>query len=154
MPEPPANRYSPPATSWHLYVAECADGSFYTGIAKDVKKRIETHNSGKGSKYTRVHRPVTLVFQEPQADYSAALKREYQVKRLSKPRKVRFVEGELLPPPGSVAKMSFMKRPKKKKAKKRKRPKAIVKLAIWLGRRNRWAWRGRASKRRKRGVKK
>lgn len=99
---------------WSLYVAECADGSYYTGIAKDVGKRIETHNSGKGSKYTATHRPVKLVFQEPQADYSAALRREYQVKTLSKNRKVRFVSGEKLPKPARKARMSFQRNQKRK----------------------------------------
>ncbi len=99
---------------WSLYVAECADGSYYTGITKDVAKRIETHNSGKGSKYTATHRPVKLVFQEPQANYSAALRREYQVKILPKNRKVRFVAGEKLPKPARKAKMSFQRSQKRK----------------------------------------
>jgi putative endonuclease len=101
---------------WTLYVAECADGSYYTGIAKDIAKRIETHNAGKGSKYTATHRPVKLVFQEPQADYSAALRREYQIKSLPKARKVRFVSGETLPKPPKKAKMSFQRRKPKSNA--------------------------------------
>ncbi len=100
---------------WTLYVAECSDGSYYTGIAKDVGKRIEAHNAGKGAKYTSTHGPVKLVFQEPQASYSAALRREFQVKGLSKERKVRFVQGGKLKKPPKKAKMSFQKN-------KRKRP--------------------------------
>jgi putative endonuclease len=115
-PRPPA------AESWSLYVAECADGTYYTGIAKDVDKRIEAHNAGKGSKYTAAHGPVKLLFREPQADYSAALRREYQVKSLPKPRKVRFVSGETLPPPAKKAKMSFQ-RPKKRRKRRRRKPK-------------------------------
>jgi putative endonuclease len=103
--------------SWNLYIAECADGSYYTGITKDVGARIETHNAGKGSKYTATHRPVKLVFQEPQADYSAALRREYQIKNLPKSRKTRFVAGETLPRPGKKAKMTFQTPRKKKKTK-------------------------------------
>jgi putative endonuclease len=99
---------------WNLYIAECADGSYYTGIAKDVGKRIESHNSGKGAKYTSTHRPVKLVFQEPQADYSAALRREYQIKTLPKQRKVRFVQGEKLRKPAPKAKMSFQKNLKRR----------------------------------------
>lgn len=90
-------------------MAECADGSYYTGIAKDVGKRIEAHNEGKGAKYTAAHGPVKLVFQEPQASYSQALRREYQVKSLPKPRKRRFVEGEPLKRPARKARMSFQK---------------------------------------------
>ncbi len=106
---------------WHLYVAECADGSYYTGIAKDVEKRIEAHNSGKGAKYTATHGPVQLVFQEPQADYSTALRREYQIKTLPKKRKTRFIGGEALPPPAEKAKMTFQR--KKRKSKRRRRRK-------------------------------
>ncbi|HTC19389.1 MAG TPA: GIY-YIG nuclease family protein [bacterium] len=103
-----------------MYVAECVDGSYYTGIAKDITRRIETHNAGKGSKYTATHRPVKLVFQEPQADYSAALRREYQIKSLSKVRKVRFVSGETLPKPPKKAKMSFQRRRSKADPKPRR----------------------------------
>jgi putative endonuclease len=105
-----------PKNEWNLYIAECADGSYYTGIAKDVEKRIEAHNSGKGAKYTSTHGPVKLVFQEPQANYSAALRREYQVKTLPKQRKVRFAQGEKLSKPPKKAKMSFQKKQKRKEA--------------------------------------
>ena len=108
-----------PKDSWSLYIAECADGSYYTGIAKDVEKRIETHNLGKGSKYTATHAPVKLVFQEPQADYSAALRREYQVKSLPKKRKILFAQGEKLRGPAKKAKMSFQRRKKRKVRRKR-----------------------------------
>lgn len=111
-----------PKGEWNLYIAECADGSYYTGIAKDVEKRMEAHNSGKGAKYTSTHRPVKLVFQEPQADYSAALRREYQVKTLPKDRKIRFVQGEKLIKPPKKAKMSFQKNQKRKKQLTRKKP--------------------------------
>jgi len=95
--------------SWSLYIAQCADGSYYTGIAKDVQKRIAAHNDGKGSKYTATHAPVRLVFQEPQANYSAALRREYQVKTLPKARKSRLIAGESLPRPPKKAKMTFQR---------------------------------------------
>ena len=106
---------------WSLYIAECADGTYYTGIAKDVEKRLEAHNAGKGAKYTRDRGPVTLVFREPQAGYSVALKREYQVKQLPRARKKRFIAGEALPPPGAAARMSFQKPRRKKKRRARKR---------------------------------
>jgi putative endonuclease len=123
LKKPSAIRYTPSAP-WHLYIAECADGSYYTGIAKDVEKRLKAHNEGKGAKYTRTHGPVTLLFREPQADYSTALKREYQVKRLPKARKKRFVLGEKLPIPRDKAKMAFQKPRKKKRRsnKRRRRP--------------------------------
>ena len=101
---------------WALYIARCADGTFYTGIAKDVDRRIEAHNTGKGAKYTATRGPISLLFQEPQADYSAALRREYQVKRLPKKKKILFVMGEKLRRPSRKSKMSFQKdrKPKSK----------------------------------------
>jgi len=110
-----------PKVSWHLYIAECADGSYYTGIAKDVDKRIEAHNSGRGAKYTATHAPVRLVFQETQASYSAALRREYQIKTLSKVRKVRFAQGEKLKKPLKKAKMSFQRKKVKNRTLRRRR---------------------------------
>lgn len=98
-------------------MAECADGSYYTGIAKDVENRIEAHNNGKGAKYTATHAPVRLVFQESQASYSAALRREYQVKSLPKERKIRFVQGEKLRRPSPKAKMTFQRNQRSKKTK-------------------------------------
>lgn len=113
----PTTDHRPPTTDkWNLYVAECADGSYYTGIAKDVGKRLKAHNEGRGAKYTAAHGPVTLLLSEPQASYSAALKREYQVKRLTKSRKRRFVEGEKLPRPRKTARMSFQKNARKRRS--------------------------------------
>ena len=60
----------------------CADNTLYTGIATDLERRIEEHNSSeKGAKYTRVRRPVTLVYQEEYPDRSTASKREYAIKK-------------------------------------------------------------------------
>jgi putative endonuclease len=106
---------------WSLYIAECADGSFYTGIAKDVEKRIQAHNAGKGAKYTATRGPVKLLFQEPQGGYSAALRREYQVKRLPKKKKILFAMGEKLRRPSRKSKMSFQKDRKPKSKVKRPR---------------------------------
>jgi putative endonuclease len=99
-------------------VVRCADGTFYTGIAKDVAQRIAAHNSGKGAKYTSTRKPVTLLFQEPEGDYSTALKREYQVKRLKRVEKESFVSGKPLRRPRKKAKMTFMKPRKNKKIRK------------------------------------
>ena len=72
---------------WSVYVLRCADGSLYTGIAKDVTARITRHNSGKGAAYTRTHRPVSLVYSEVKFTRSGALIREAALKRLSRARK-------------------------------------------------------------------
>lgn len=69
--------------NWYIYMLCCSDQSYYTGITNDITRRLQQHNHGSnGAKYTRARRPVTLVYQEPQADHSSALKREIQIKRL------------------------------------------------------------------------
>jgi len=73
---------------WFLYVAECSDGTLYVGIAKCVEARIACHNSGRGAKYTRTRRPVRLVYSEKLVDVGAALRREREIKRWSRPKKI------------------------------------------------------------------
>jgi putative endonuclease len=72
---------------WYVYVVRCADGTLYTGVAKDLAGRIAAHNAGRGAKYTRSRLPVKLVYREPAADRSAALKREHAIKRLPRASK-------------------------------------------------------------------
>lgn len=74
---------------WYLYVVECADGTLYAGIATDVARRIEEHNSSpKGARYTRSRRPVTLRASWPFADRSAASSAEWHFKRLTRRQKL------------------------------------------------------------------
>jgi putative endonuclease len=70
-------------SAWYVYIVCCSDGSLYTGIAKNVEKRVFRHNSGTGAKYTRSRRPVELVHVESAGDHSAALRREQEIKSLS-----------------------------------------------------------------------
>jgi len=72
---------------WFCYLLECADGTLYTGIARSVEQRLALHNSGRASKYTRGRLPVRLVYSEPHRDRSAAGRREYEIKQLSRERK-------------------------------------------------------------------
>jgi putative endonuclease len=76
---------------YYVYILTCGDGSLYTGTTNDVEKRVKTHNSGKGAKYTRSHLPVTLSYVEELPDKSAALKREAEIKRMSRGEKMRLV---------------------------------------------------------------
>lgn len=69
---------------WYVYIVECADGTFYTGTAKDVNKRVLTHNSGNGAKYTRSRLPVVLKAFKSFPDRSLACKEEYRIKGLSR----------------------------------------------------------------------
>jgi putative endonuclease len=79
--------------AWQVYIVRCADGSLYTGIARDLDRRIAEHNAdkGTGASYTRSRRPVRLVYREPAADRSAASKREYQIKQLSRAEKLALI---------------------------------------------------------------
>lgn len=77
--------------TWHLYILRCGDGTLYTGIATDVKKRFEAHQSGKGAKYTRGRGPLELVYRETCGTHSDALKREIEIKRLSREQKQALI---------------------------------------------------------------
>lgn len=76
----------------YTYVLKCADGSLYTGYTNHLKKRIETHNSGKGAKYTRARRPVELLYYERYATKEEAMKREYAFKQLSRKEKMAVLK--------------------------------------------------------------
>lgn len=75
-----------------VYVLLCGDGSLYTGWTNDLAKRVATHQSGKGAKYTRAHLPVTLVYHEEYAEKSAAMQREAQIKAMPRAQKLALIE--------------------------------------------------------------
>jgi putative endonuclease len=75
---------------WYVYILECADGTLYTGITTDVNKRLETHNKGKGAKYTRVRLPVKLRVYFEAEDRSSASKEEYRIKQLTREQKLKL----------------------------------------------------------------
>jgi UV DNA damage endonuclease len=75
------------AERWFVYILRCADGSLYTGITKDLERRIEQHNAGMASRYTRSRLPVELVYQEEPTNKGKALKRELAIKALSRKKK-------------------------------------------------------------------
>jgi len=76
----------------YVYILECADKTFYTGSTGNIEKRLQAHNSGKaGAKYTRGRRPVELVYVEHCPTLSMALKREAQIKKLSRAQKAALV---------------------------------------------------------------
>lgn len=77
--------------TWKLYILRCKDGSLYTGITTDVPARLEAHRSGKGAKYTRGRGPLELVYSEECGDHSAALKREWAVKSMTRQKKQRLI---------------------------------------------------------------
>lgn len=77
--------------TWFVYLLRCADGTLYTGIAKDVARRCEQHNAGTASRYTRCRRPTCLVYQEVHASRSLALKREAAIKALARQQKEALI---------------------------------------------------------------
>lgn len=77
--------------NWYLYILRCGDGTLYTGITTDVEKRLEQHRTGKGAKYTRGRQPLDLVYREECVDHSAALKREYEIKKMPRDAKMRLI---------------------------------------------------------------
>ncbi len=79
------------ANGWLVYLLRCVDGTFYTGITTDMNRRCQQHNDGKASRYTRSRRPVRLVYQEPQPDKGAALRREAEIKALSRQEKETLI---------------------------------------------------------------
>ena len=73
--------------NWVCYLLRCADDTLYCGITNDLEKRLLAHNAGEGAKYTRGRLPVRVVYRESCEDKSAALKRELQIKRMSREAK-------------------------------------------------------------------
>lgn len=72
---------------WVVYILECRDGTFYTGITNDLVRRLEAHNTAKGAKYTRGRGPVKLRYYEECADKPCALRREIEIKRMTHTQK-------------------------------------------------------------------
>ncbi|MEP5566401.1 MAG: GIY-YIG nuclease family protein [Halioglobus sp.] len=81
--------------AWSVYILECADRTLYTGIARDLSRRLRQHNGEivGGPKYTSGRRPVTLIWSESAADRSAAQVREAAIKNLSRSEKLLLVRG-------------------------------------------------------------
>ena len=75
-----------------MYILKCSDNTLYTGFTVDIKSRIDKHNSGKASKYTRGRLPVKLVYFEVFSTKTDALKREYEIKQFSKDKKNHIIK--------------------------------------------------------------
>jgi putative endonuclease len=77
---------------YFVYILKCNDGSLYTGITTDLKRRIDEHNSSKlGAKYTKVRRPVSLVYQQEFTDRSTAMIEEARIKKMTRSEKLNFI---------------------------------------------------------------
>jgi len=77
---------------YYVYLVKCSDGSYYCGYTTNLKKRVDDHNNSKaGAKYTKSRRPVKLVYFEQVKNTRVALKREDEIKKLSRKDKVKLV---------------------------------------------------------------
>lgn len=77
---------------WHAYILKCCDDSYYVGITEDLKSRLTDHNRGKGSLYTKVRRPVRLIYFEELEGKNEVERREIQLKKLSRKNKERLIK--------------------------------------------------------------
>ena len=78
--------------NYYIYILRCSDDTLYTGITTDIKRRVSEHNdSKKGAKYTKMRRPVELVYSEEAKDRSLALKREHEIKKMSRLKKLELL---------------------------------------------------------------
>lgn len=77
---------------YKVYILECSDKSLYTGITTDLTRRLQEHNKGKASKYTRSKLPVKCIYSEDQENESAAKKREHEIKRWPRPQKLELIQ--------------------------------------------------------------
>ncbi len=76
-----------------VYIVECSDGSLYTGWTVNLARRLAAHNAGTGARYTRSRRPVRLVYFEPVASLSDALRREAALRKLGREGKLELIDG-------------------------------------------------------------
>lgn len=80
----------------YTYLLRCSDGSLYCGWTNHLKERVKAHNEGKGAKYTKSRRPVELVYYEIFSTKQEAMRREWEVKQLSRREKLQLIEAFML----------------------------------------------------------
>lgn len=76
---------------WKVYIIECSDLTYYTGITNNIEKRIDTHNKKKGAKYTKTRTPVKLMYQQTFETKSLAAKEEWRIKQLTRNQKILLI---------------------------------------------------------------
>ena len=81
-----------PPTHAYVYILRCSDDSLYTGWTTNLERRLSEHNTGRGGRYTRIHRPVEMVFTEEHPTRSAAMQREAAIKRWNRSRKLALIK--------------------------------------------------------------
>ena len=79
----------------YIYIVKCSDGSLYTGWTNNLEKRIEYHNAGRGAKYTKARRPVILVYKEEFSTKQEAMRREWEIKQMSRKEKLSMINNSM-----------------------------------------------------------
>ncbi len=79
---------------WYLYIIECKNGELYVGISNDVKRRVGKHNTGKACRYTKYRHPVRLLYSEFCGNVSSARRRENEMKRFPREKKLEIVHSQ------------------------------------------------------------
>lgn len=79
---------------YFIYILKCKDGSLYTGITTDVKRRFAEHKAGKGGAYTRSHHPSKIVYTEKKKNRSGASRREIEIKKLDRAKKLALIKSK------------------------------------------------------------
>jgi putative endonuclease len=82
---------------WFVYMVRCRDDSLYTGITNDLARRVAAHSAGRGARYTRSRRPVTLVYSRRARDKVSALRAEWRLKQLSRADKLALIASSVRP---------------------------------------------------------
>lgn len=78
----------------YTYILRCQDNSLYTGWTNDIDKRLKAHNEGRGAKYTKARRPVTLVYYETFQTKEEAMRREWEIKQLNRQEKLKLIKDQ------------------------------------------------------------
>ena len=78
----------------YTYILKCSDGTLYTGWTNDLTKRLKAHNDGRGARYTKTRRPVVLAYYESFSSKEEAMRREYEIKHLTRKEKEKLIENQ------------------------------------------------------------
>lgn len=88
----------------YTYIVRCSDGTLYTGWTNHLDRRIKAHNSGSGAKYTKTRTPVELVYYEEYEEKREAMRREYEIKQMTRKEKERLIQKQSVRESGALAK--------------------------------------------------
>ncbi|MGD6934989.1 MAG: GIY-YIG nuclease family protein [Candidatus Bathyarchaeia archaeon] len=80
--------------AFYVYILLCCDGSFYTGYTKDIEARTRQHETGKGARYTKAHKPQKLAYVETHDTRGLAMRREREIKKLSHQQKQALIDSK------------------------------------------------------------